>query len=126
MGITIVGMGSAQGVEPQVLERLKGCAEILLQTQAYPGFRGIQEAVGGRYLDELYESSQNFAAFNDRVVRMALEAAEKGEVALCVAGDGAGNRRYQSFTTREEAVQMFYRYSQLPPQDTSAPVAEEA
>ena len=86
MGITIVGMGSAQGVEPQVLERLKGCAEILLQTQAYPGFRGIQEAVGGRYLDELYESSQNFAAFNDRVVRMALEAAEKGEVALCVAG----------------------------------------
>ncbi|QWT55098.1 nucleoside triphosphate pyrophosphohydrolase [Christensenella sp. MSJ-20] len=91
MGITIVGMGSAQGVEPQVLERLKGCAEILLQTQAYPGFRGIQEAVGGRYLDELYESSQNFAAFNDRVVRMALEAAEKGEVALCVAGDGAGD-----------------------------------
>ena len=53
-------------------------------------------------------------------------AREWAESVGLVAGDGAGNRRYQSFTTREEAVQMFYRYSQLPPQDTSAPVAEEA
>ena len=107
MGITIVGMGRAQGVEPQVLERLKGCAEILLQTQAYPGFRGIQEAVGGRYLDELYESSQNFAAFNDRVVRMALEAAEKGEVALCVAGDGAGDNACLLYTSWDSLLNNY-------------------
>ena len=34
------------------------------------------------------------------------------EVGL-VSGDGEGNFRYRSFTTREETVQMFYRYAQL-------------
>lgn len=30
-----------------------------------------------------------------------------------VAGDGEGNQRYQSFTTREETVQMLYRLDQI-------------
>ena len=35
------------------------------------------------------------------------------EASGIVAGDGEGNQRYQSFTTREETVQMLYRLDQI-------------
>ena len=41
------------------------------------------------------------------------QARKWAEESGIVAGDGEGNQRYQSFTTREETVQMLYRLDQI-------------
>ncbi|MBE5780652.1 MAG: hypothetical protein E7328_02365 [Clostridiales bacterium] len=88
MALTIVGLGDARSAAPHVINALKSCSIVYLQTDRYAAFNQIREEGKGEYLDPLYESCENFEAFNRAVCERVLKFAKEGDAALCVAGDG--------------------------------------